>query len=162
MVAPKAHSLGHLIVDLQLKDRVVLVTRGAKTIGTASIETCAQGGAFTVAVDHDAQACQRLLAELNARALEAIFIAMDLLAAEHGQTVVEQTIAKCDRIDALVNNAGIKALHLLHYYRMAHYALPHLSKSRIVNISWKTAPVHTTAQHLLVDGGYVYLDRALT
>jgi len=62
------------------------------------------------------------------------------------------------RLDGLVNNAGINdkvglatgdpekfvaslQRNLLHYYNMAHYALPHLTKSRgtIVNISSKTA-----------------------
>ena len=62
------------------------------------------------------------------------------------------------RIDALVNNAGrndkvglengspeayVASLHrnLIHYYSMAHYALPHLKRSRgaIVNIGSKTA-----------------------
>jgi L-fucose dehydrogenase len=145
-------------MDLQLKDKVVLVTGGAKGIGAAIIKTCAQEGAITIAVDRDAQACQRLLAELRAQALEASFIAMDLLPAENCQAVVEQTIAKCDRIDALVNNAGINdkigleqggpreflsslERNLLHYYNMAHYALPHLKQTRgsIVNISSKTA-----------------------
>jgi len=67
-------------------------------------------------------------------------------------------VEKFGRIEGLVNNAGVndgvgleygnydrfmKSLHnnLVHYYLMAHFALPHLKKSRgaIVNISSKTA-----------------------
>ena len=71
---------------------------------------------------------------------------------------VERTIHTFGRIDALVNNAEVNdrvslehggpeefvaslQRNLLHYYNMAHYALPHLKKSQgnIVNISSRTA-----------------------
>jgi NAD(P)-dependent dehydrogenase (short-subunit alcohol dehydrogenase family) len=67
-------------------------------------------------------------------------------------------VEKFGQVDALVNNAGrndkvglehgtpdeyVASLsrNLLHYYNMAHYALPHLKRSRgsIVNIASKTA-----------------------
>jgi L-fucose dehydrogenase len=145
-------------MDLELKDKVVLVTGGAKGIGAAIIKTCAQEGALAVAVDRDAPACQQLHGELHALGLAAKFITMDLSRAEDCKAIVQQTIATCDHIDALVNNAGINdkvglehgspqdflaslERNLLHYYHMAHYALPHLKRTRgsIINISSKTA-----------------------
>lgn len=76
--------------------------------------------------------------------------------------VIEQTVAKFGRLDGLVNNAGVNdgvglekgdpqkfmeslQKNLLHYYSLAHYALPHLKQSRgtIVNIGSKVA---TTGQ----------------
>ena len=145
-------------MDLQLKDKVVLVTGGAKGIGAAITRSCAQEGAIAVAVDRDTPACQRLQNELRALGLETSFIAMELASAENCKTIVQQAIATFDRIDALVNNAGINdkigleqgspeafvcslERNLLHYYNMAHYSLPHLKHSRgaIVNISSKTA-----------------------
>jgi L-fucose dehydrogenase len=145
-------------MDLQLKDRVVLVTGGAKGIGAAITKTCAQEGALAIAVDRDAQACNQLHAELSAQGQHTRFIAMDLSSAENCAEIVQQAIATFDHIDALVNNAGINdkvglelgspadfvcslERNLLHYYNMAHYALPHLKKTRgaIVNISSKTA-----------------------
>ena len=145
-------------MDLQLKDKVVLVTGGAKGIGAAITKTCAQEGAIAVAVDRDAQACQQLHDELSAQGLQTSFIAMDLSSSENCEAVVRQVIATLDHIDALVNNAGINdkiglehgspqefvcsvERNLLHYYNMAHYALPHLKRTRgsIVNISSKTA-----------------------
>ena len=143
-------------MDLQLKDKVVLVTGGAKGIGAAITRTCAQEGAVAVAVDRDVLACQQL--ELSAQGLQISFIAMDLSPATNCKAIVQQVIATFDHIDALVNNAGINdkvglehgdpqeflsslERNLLHYYNMAHYALPHLKRTRgsIVNISSKTA-----------------------
>jgi L-fucose dehydrogenase len=145
-------------MDLQLKHKVVLVKGGAKGIGAAVSRTCAQEGAIAVAVDRDAQAGEQLQSELSAHGLQSSFIAMDLSSAENCKAMVQQTIATYNRIDALVNNAGVNdkvglehgnpqefvgslERNLLHYYNMAHYALPHLKQTRgaIVNISSKTA-----------------------
>jgi L-fucose dehydrogenase len=145
-------------MDLQLKDKVVLVTGGAKGIGAAITKTCAQEGATAVAVDRDVLACQQLRDELHTQGLQISFIAMDLSPATNSKAIVEQAIASFDHIDGLVNNAGVNdkvglehgdpqeflsslERNLLHYYNMAHYALPHLKQTRgsIVNISSKTA-----------------------
>ena len=110
------------------------------------------------AIDRDVAACQQLHTELTAHRLQTSFIAMDLSSAKNCETVIRQVIATHDHIDALVNNAGINdrvglehgspqeflssvERNLLHYYNMAHYALPHLKRTRgsIVNISSKTA-----------------------
>ena len=145
-------------MDLELKDKVVLVTGGAKGIGAAITKTCAQEGAVAVAIDRDLLACQQLQGELSTQSLQTRFIAMDLSSAENCNAVVQQAIEAFGHIDALVNNAGINdkvglehgdpqkflcslERNLLHYYNMAHYALPHLKRTRgsIVNISSKTA-----------------------
>jgi L-fucose dehydrogenase len=145
-------------MDLQLKDKVVLVTGGAKGIGAAITRTCAQEGATAIAVDRDAPACQQLHDELQGQGLKIGFIVMDLSPAANCKAIVQQAIATFGHIDALVNNAGtndkvglehgdpdqfLSSLerNLLHYFNMAHYALPHLKRARgsIVNISSKTA-----------------------
>jgi NAD(P)-dependent dehydrogenase (short-subunit alcohol dehydrogenase family) len=141
-------------MDLQLKDRVILVTGGAKGIGAGIVRAAAAEGAIPVIVDRDAEAGKQLHAELRASHL----IVAELSTPEHCSSVVEQTVKKFGRLDALVNNAGVNdkvglehgspakfvsslERNLLHYYNLAHYALPHLKKSRgcIVNISSKTA-----------------------
>ena len=146
------------LMDLELKDKVVLVTGGAKGIGASITKTCAQEGAIAVAVDRDVLACQQLQDELGTQGLEISFIAMDLSPAANCREIVQQAIATWDHIDGLVNNAGVNdkvglehgnpqeflsslQRNLLHYYDMAHYALPHLKRTRgsIVNISSKTA-----------------------
>jgi L-fucose dehydrogenase len=145
-------------MDLQIKDKVVLVTGGARGIGAAIVRACASEGALPVIVDRDAEAGQQLQVELNSQGTRSTVIPVDLSAVEACSQAVEQALMTFGRLDALVNNAGVNDKvglehgspeqfaasldrNLLHYYGMAHYALPHLKQSRgsIVNIGSKTA-----------------------
>ena len=145
-------------MDLQLKDKVVIVTGGAKGIGAAIVHACASESAIPVIVGRDAEAGKQLQIELKNRNAKCGLITVDLSTAESCAQSVEQTLKQFGRIDALVNNAGrndkvgleqggvseyVASLNrnLVHYYGMAHYALPHLKRSRgaIVNVGSKTA-----------------------
>jgi L-fucose dehydrogenase len=145
-------------MDLQLKDKVVIVTGGAKGIGAAIVRACAAEGAIPVIVGRDAEAGKQLQSELQNTGAACGLITVDLATAEDCSQSVEQTLHGFGRIDALVSNAGrndkvglesgsvdeyVASLNrnLVHYYGMAHCALPHLKRSRgaIVNIGSKTA-----------------------
>ncbi len=145
-------------MDLQLKDKVVIVTGGAKGIGAAIVHACTAERAIPIIVDRDAEAGKQLQGELQKSGAACGLIAIDLSTPESFSQSVEQTVQQFGRIDALVNNAGrndkvglesgsveeyVASLNrnLVHYYGMAHYALPHLKHSRgaIVNIGSKTA-----------------------
>jgi len=141
-------------VDLHLENKVVLITGGAKGIGAAIVRTVALDSAIPIIVDRDAEAGQKLHAELRTSHV----IVADLSNSADCQTAINSTVEKFGRLDALVNNAGVNdkvglehgtpeqyvdslSRNLLHYYNMAHFALPYLKKTRgcIVNISSKTA-----------------------
>jgi NAD(P)-dependent dehydrogenase (short-subunit alcohol dehydrogenase family) len=141
-------------VDLHIENKVVVVTGGAKGIGAAIVRTLAAEGATAVIVDRDAAAGDKLHDELRTSHV----IVADLLSPADCQTAINSTVEKFGRLDALVNNAGVNdkiglehgtpeqyvdslKRNLLHYYNMAHFALPHLKKTRgsIVNIGSKTA-----------------------
>ena len=145
-------------MDLQLKDRVVLVTGGAKGIGAAITRTVAEEGAIPVIVDRDTEASEKLQSELQKLGRVSDLVVAELATPEACSRTVEQSIRKFGRIDALVSNAGVNdgvglekgtpdqfvaslQRNLLHYYNMAHYALPHLKRAQgsIVNIGSKTA-----------------------
>jgi L-fucose dehydrogenase len=145
-------------MDLQLKDKVILVTGGAKGIGEAITRGVARENGIPVIVDMDAEAGTRLQSEIKSSGKTCGLICENLSAAENCSRSVEQTIKEFGRLDVLVNNAGINdgvglengspekfvtslQKNLLHYYNMAHYALPALKKSQsvIVNIASKTA-----------------------
>ena len=145
-------------MDLRLKGKVVLVTGGAKGIGAAIVRGCCAEGAVPVIVDRDEEAGEQLQAELRGSRAESGLIIAELSSSEACANVVEGTIQKLGRLDALVNNAGVNdgvglecgspekfvtslERNLVHYYAMAHYSLDALKKARgaIVNISSKTA-----------------------
>jgi L-fucose dehydrogenase len=141
-------------VDLQLENKVVLITGGAKGIGAAIVRAVALESAIPIIVDRDAEAGKKLHAELRTSHV----IVADLSNPAGCETAINSTVEKFGRIDALVNNAGVNdkiglehgtpeqyvdslKRNLLHYYNMAHFALPYLTKTRgsIVNIGSKTA-----------------------
>jgi L-fucose dehydrogenase len=151
-------------MDLQLKDKVVLVTGGAKGIGAAIVRTAASEGAIPVIVDREPEAGKKTQSEVPRSEL----IVGELSSPEFCRAAVEQTIQKCGRLDALVNGSPVQFVeslgrNLLHYYNMAYYALPYLKKSRgtIVNISSKTAVTGQsgTSGYVAAKGGILGLTR---
>lgn len=145
-------------MDLQLKDKVVLITGGAKGIGEAITRGCAREGAIPVFVDKDIDAGNKLDAELQTAGAVCRFICADILPAESCRAAVEQSLQEFGQLDVLVNNVGANdnvglengspekfvsslRLNLFHYYNMAHFALAALKKSQgcILNIASKVA-----------------------
>ncbi|HKS81158.1 MAG TPA: SDR family oxidoreductase [Candidatus Acidoferrales bacterium] len=145
-------------MDLGLKNKVVIVTGGAKGIGAAITRACCAEGAIPVIVDRDAEASRDFAASLLAGGIPCESIVADLSVPEECSRAVKEVAAKFHSLNALVNNAGINdrvgladggvekfvaslGRNLVHYYAMAHYALPPLKESRgtIVNIASKTA-----------------------
>jgi L-fucose dehydrogenase len=143
-------------MDLQLNDRVVIVTGGATGIGGAISLLLAREGAIPVILGRSPMApdFQQQLTALQPRAM---FLELDLRDETACADAVSCAHSGLGRIDGLVNNAGVNdrvsleagrapfvsslEANLIHYYVMAHYCLPHLQTSRgaIVNISSKTA-----------------------
>jgi L-fucose dehydrogenase len=145
-------------MDLQLQSKVVLITGGAKGIGAAIARACGEEGAVPVIVDRDADAAQQLQSELNNSGVTSHVVALELAVPENCSKAVESAVKHGGAVDVLVNNAGVNdgvglesgspekyvaslQRNLLHYYNMAHFALPWLKRSKgsIVNISSKTA-----------------------
>jgi L-fucose dehydrogenase len=145
-------------MDLGLKDKVVIVTGGAKGIGAAIIHACATEGAIPVIVGRDHQAAEQVQGELRKKGARCGLITVELSTAESCSQSVAKVVSEFGRLDALVNNAGrndkvgledgnpeeyVASLNrnLVHYYSMAHYALPYLKRARgsIVNVGSKTA-----------------------
>src|SRR5215475_4207725 len=145
-------------MDLRIRDKVVLITGGAKGIGAAIARSAASEGAVSVIVDRDEGAAKKLCAELQSGGAQCEQVAADLCIAADGAQAVEKTLHKFGRLNVVVNNAGVNdrigletgspekyeeslRKNLFHYYNMAHYALPALKKAQgsIVNIASKTA-----------------------
>jgi 3-oxoacyl-[acyl-carrier protein] reductase len=84
--------------------KVALITGGARGIGRATAQAFAAEGARVIVADVDADA-----AEATARALGggAIGLGIDVADAQSVKSVVATALSRAERIDVLVNNAGI-------------------------------------------------------
>ena len=143
-------------MDLQLSNKVILITGGASGIGAAISLGLAAEGAIPVILGKSAMG-EEFASALYASQPRALFHRIELSDDAACRDAVADTVARLDGIDGLVNNAGINdnigldagraafmgslERNLIHYYVMAHYCVPHLkaSKGAIVNISSKTA-----------------------
>ena len=140
-------------MDLHLKDKVIIVSGGAKGIGRAICELLAEEGARPVILDMDREAGKELASKLN-----ATFAGLDLNDISECESVVAGVATTHGKIDGLVNNAGRndgvglaggspdKFLTSLrsnvgHFYFLSHFAFRHLreTKGSIVNIASKVA-----------------------
>lgn len=167
-------------MDLQLRDKVIIVTGGAKGIGRGIVECLAAEGACPVIVGRKQQDNQEVVAAIEAAGGKAMQTVAELTDPQQCANAVQQVVDKYGRIEGLVNNAGLNdgvdlesgnydafvlSLHrnLIHYYLMAHHALPWLkaSKGSIVNIGSKTAETGqgNTSAYAASNGGRNALTR---
>ena len=142
-------------MNLNLKNKVIIVTGGAKGIGEGIIKVLANEEAIPVIIGRNGTDNQKTLDEIGGNGFQVV---AELSNPEDCKRAIEKVIEKYGKIDGLVNNAGVndgvglengnyeafvKSLHsnLIHYYLMTQYALPYLkiSKGNIVNIGSKTA-----------------------
>jgi len=145
-------------MNLQLQDKVIIVTGGAKGIGLGICQILAAEGAIPVIVGRNEADNLVALRGIEAGGGKAAQVVAELNQPEACEAAVKSVLSTFGRMDGLVNNAGandgvgletgsyeafMASLHrnLIHYYLMAHYALPALKTSRgsILNIGSKTA-----------------------
>lgn len=144
-------------MDLQLTDKVAVVTGGSKGIGEGIVRSLLAEGAKVANVNRSRAEGQALQAEYAAAGKECYFIQGDLVDERTCRDAVQKTIERFGRIDVLVNNAGVNdgvgldrgiaefvaslQRNLFHYYAMAHHALDALKQTRgcVVNIGSKVS-----------------------
>ncbi len=167
-------------MDLNLKDKVIIVTGGAKGIGLGIVETLSKEGAIPVLVGRNDADNQKIVEELIGAGCKAFAVVAELSTPSESEKAIATVVKEFGRIDGLVNNAGLndgvglengsyeafmESIHrnLVHYYLMAHYALPYLkvSKGSIVNITSKTADTGqgNTSAYAAANGGRNALTR---
>jgi L-fucose dehydrogenase len=145
-------------MDLGLKDSVIAVTGGGAGIGEGISRACLAEGARVVVLSRASENVKRFMAEMKEKQERIELIETHLEEVVQCQEAVNKIETTYGRLDGLVNNAGandgvglasgspdrfMESLrqNLLHYYALAHYALPMLkaAKGSIVNISSKVA-----------------------
>ena len=141
--------------QIDLKDRVAIITGGARGIGYAIAERLLQSGAHVCLWDVDASALDAAKSELSA--LGKVHTAtVDITSMTSVDAAAASTIGAFGKIDILVNNAGIAgtnaktwetdpaewqrvmAINLNGPFHCCHAIVPHMLKNgygRIVNIA---------------------------
>ena len=163
-------------MDLGLKNKIIIVTGGAKGIGAGITKSLAAEGAIPVVVGRHANDNNAIINEIGV----GFGITAELTHPEQCENAIKAAIDKFGRIDGLVNNAGVNdgvglengnyeafiaSLHknVVHYYLMAHHALPELIKNKgsIVNIGSKVADTGqgNTSAYAASNGGRNALTR---
>jgi L-fucose dehydrogenase len=137
-------------------------------------------GAIPVVIGRNLADNHKLVAEIVAAGGMAWPVAAELMRTDECQRAVAEAAEQFGRIDGLVNNAGINdgvnleqgdsqrflaslRKNLIHYYELAHFALPELKRSRgaIVNIGSKVAETGQggTSAYAAANGGRNALTR---
>src|ERR1700683_1236547 len=89
---------------MKLKDKVAIVTGGARGIGEAIVRAYAAEGAHVAIADVEIDKAKALAAELDGK---GIAIRLDVRDASSIDAAVAETVARLGGIDILVNNAGV-------------------------------------------------------
>src|SRR3954471_21729175 len=167
-------------MELNLKNKVIIVSGGAKGIGLGIAKALAAENAIPFIVGRNKNDNIKAVTEIESSGAKAFQTVAELTNPSACEQAVAAVVQQCGRIDGLVNNAGVndgvnledgsyerfmESLHknLVHYYLLAHYALPLLIKSKgaIVNISSKTAETGQggTSAYAAANGGRNALTR---
>lgn len=167
-------------MNLELQDKVIIVSGGAKGIGEGIVKVLAGEGAIPFIIGRNESDNLLTVEAVEAAGGKAYQTVAELTQPDACEQAIKIVLQRCGRIDGLVNNAGVNdgvglesgsyqaflaSLHknLIHYYLLAHYALPSLIKSRgaIVNISSKTAETGqgNTSAYAASNGGRNALTR---
>ena len=92
---------------MRLKNRVAIITGGAKGIGKAIALTLVREGAKVALVDIDRDGLEALKHEIEKRKGETITVSCDITKSAEVKAMVGQVQKAFGRIDILINNAGI-------------------------------------------------------
>ena len=170
-------------MDLQLKDKVALVTGAGSQIGygKAICLTLAEEGCDIIAADIDLSGAKQTAAQVEILGRKALAVKADVTKQAEVDAMVEKAIKKFGKIDILVNNAGASSqlrpflemteedwefdigVNLLGQMRVARAVLPHMiarKYGRIINTSGGQG-VPNISIYGAAKGGVVQFTKAL-
>src|SRR3954453_12895819 len=94
-------------MDLLLRDKVIIVTGGAKGIGEGIVKVLAAEGAIPVIVGRNEEDNIKTLREVESSGGKAFQIVAELTKRGECEKAINIIAEQFDRIEGLVNNAGV-------------------------------------------------------
>ena len=132
-----------------LKDRVAIITGGAKGMGRGMAEKFAEEGCNVAVVDIAIDEANRVAASINKKkGGKALAIKCDVTSGKQVAETVDKVIKQFQKIDILINNAGaiakhipiedmseetwdsVMALNLKSHFLFCKYVVPYMKKAR--------------------------------
>jgi 3-oxoacyl-[acyl-carrier protein] reductase len=98
---------------MRLKDKVALITGGARGIGRAIALAFAQEGADVIVADVNILEAQKTAADIEALGRKSLGIEMNVTDFTKVEEAINKILDKFTKVDILVNNAGITKDNLL-------------------------------------------------
>jgi 3-oxoacyl-[acyl-carrier protein] reductase len=171
-------------MDLQLKEKVALITGGSRGIGLRTARLFADEGCHVAICGRDTAPLASAAEELRQKGVRVAAIQADVTQATEAEKVTEQVITELGGIDILVNNVGgatggtlLEAtdedwnrtfeLNVFQIVRMTRLAVPHLRQrggGAIVNVAsisgWQ-AQLVGTAQYGASKAAAIFLTERL-
>ncbi|MBC7189353.1 SDR family oxidoreductase, partial [Candidatus Aerophobetes bacterium] len=92
---------------MRFKNKVVIVTGGARGIGKATAMSFAREGATVSVVDIDLEEAKKVALQITSAGGEALALKADVSNEKEVEKMIDTIYSKFGKIDILVNNAGI-------------------------------------------------------
>ena len=167
-------------MELNLENKVIIVSGGSSGIGEGITRLLTKEKAIPIVLGKHENNNSKLIEEIKINGGMADYITVELTQPQDCIHAISYVVRKYGRIDGLINNAGVNdsiglengsyekfieslQKNLVHYYMLAHHALPWLIKSKgsIINISSKTAETGQggTSGYAAANGGRNALTR---
>ena len=132
-----------------LKEAVVVVTGASRGLGAAIAEELGSGGAHVVVnYSRSKEPAEEMVARIQEGGSRAIAVQADVSDPEEAQALVDKTIEEFNRIDVLVNNAGINIDRTLKKLSVEDW-------DKVIQVDLNSAfyTVHAALPHMLEQGG---------
>jgi len=145
-------------MDLQLENKIIVVTGGSKGIGYAISHVLAKEGAIPFIISRDESSILQTSEEIKKKGGECGHALTELTDSKQVEAAVKSAVSTYGTVHGLVNNAGVNdsvglengneedfvnslKKNVVHYYTMTQACLPFLkeNKGAIVNIGSKVS-----------------------
>ena len=168
---------------MTFRSQHAIITGGSKGIGLGCARVFAKYGCRVVIAARGEEAGRKAVDELAVAGHTALFVATDVSSRANMEAMIDATIARFDRLDCIVNNAGwhppamtidetsvedyeaLLRLNLVSTFMGCKFAIPHLRKTKgsIINMSSEVGLIGQAAAPSYVSSkaGQVGLTKAL-